>query len=278
MSKVIFLDIDGTLLDHDRYLSIPYSANEAVKRAQYNGHKIVICTGRTKSNVHPKLLRFKPDASIYAAGCTVELNDQTLFNVSIPTCDLKAILQDMDAYHFGYTLEGEFDSYRDPVAVERMKRIHGKKDLDSFHQMILSSEDTHFEMSDCDPDQVVMNKITVIAENEDDLNAFMKKYEAGYDFVIHDRDVENQQTIVEMLIKGISKAKGMDIMLEALGADIKDTIAFGDSMNDYEMIMHAHIGVCMGNGSARLKAVADRVCEKASEDGIYKEFERLGLI
>ena len=46
MKKVLFFDIDGTLLSH-RTLTIPESAKRAVRKAKENGHLIFINTGRT---------------------------------------------------------------------------------------------------------------------------------------------------------------------------------------------------------------------------------------
>ena len=43
MSKIIFLDVDGTLIDYEAKL--PASAAQAVNQARANGHKVYICTG-----------------------------------------------------------------------------------------------------------------------------------------------------------------------------------------------------------------------------------------
>jgi len=53
---------------------------------------------------------------------------------------------------------------------------------------------------------------------------------------------------------------------------------FGDSMNDYQMIMQAGCGVVMGNGDDKLKEAADRICERVEEDGVLRELGRMGLI
>ncbi|HAS21053.1 MAG TPA: hydrolase [Lachnospiraceae bacterium] len=62
-----------------------------------------------------------------------------------------------------------------------------------------------------------------------------------------------------------------------MGADIADTIAFGDSMNDMAMIRTAGLSVAMGNSEQRIKDAADIVCESCADSGIAKELERLGL-
>lgn len=59
---------------------------------------------------------------------------------------------------------------------------------------------------------------------------------------------------------------------------MKDTIAFGDSMNDVEMIRTAGLGICMENGNGVLKELADEICPAVTEDGLSKAFEKHGLI
>ena len=56
-----------------------------------------------------------------------------------------------------------------------------------------------------------------------------------------------------------------------------DTIAFGDSMNDYEMLQVCNHSVAMENACQELKESADCVCESVENDGVYYEMERLGL-
>ena len=57
-----------------------------------------------------------------------------------------------------------------------------------------------------------------------------------------------------------------------------DTVAFGDSLNDIEMIQTASIGVAMGNGRQELKDVADFVTTHVEADGIYNGVKKLKLI
>ena len=57
-----------------------------------------------------------------------------------------------------------------------------------------------------------------------------------------------------------------------------DTVAFGDSMNDQQMLEYAGVAVAMGNSCQELKDCADVVCESVDEDGVYFEFKRMNLI
>lgn len=49
MGKIIFLDVDGTIVDYDNH--IPDSAREAIRKARENGHLVYVCTGRSKAEM-----------------------------------------------------------------------------------------------------------------------------------------------------------------------------------------------------------------------------------
>ena len=53
MKKIIFIDVDGTLVDYEGHL--PESAVKAIRQARNNGHRVYICTGRSKAEVYPNL-------------------------------------------------------------------------------------------------------------------------------------------------------------------------------------------------------------------------------
>ena len=66
MSKILFIDVDGTLVDYDN--NIPQSAVKAIKIARNNGHKVYICTGRSKSEVYQELWDIGLDGMIGGNG------------------------------------------------------------------------------------------------------------------------------------------------------------------------------------------------------------------
>ena len=81
----------------------------------------------------------------------------------------------------------------------------------------------------------------------------------------------------EFSAPGTDKGRALLEICEACGIDPSDSIAFGDSMNDAEMLCAAGIGVAMANAEPRVLALADRVCESCGEDGVAKELHRMGL-
>ena len=80
-----------------------------------------------------------------------------------------------------------------------------------------------------------------------------------------------------MIPTGYSKATGIEQLINHLGINWKNTYAFGDSMNDYEMLQVCNYGVAMKNACQELKAGADNICESVENDGVYYEMEMLGL-
>ena len=81
----------------------------------------------------------------------------------------------------------------------------------------------------------------------------------------------------EIIIKGTNKGNAVQKVIEELNIPIEDTICFGDSMNDYEMVQVCHYSVVMGNGDSELKKYATTICESVEEDGVALELKRLGL-
>ena len=83
---------------------------------------------------------------------------------------------------------------------------------------------------------------------------------------------------MDIIERAGSKARGIRAALNALGLEMADAMAFGDGLNDREMLEAVGFGVAMGNAPAELKAVARHVCPAAAEDGIARGLRELGLI
>lgn len=82
----------------------------------------------------------------------------------------------------------------------------------------------------------------------------------------------------ELICTDYDKGQAVERVCSYLGYTVKDTIGFGDSMNDLEMMEMVGISVCMQNGSNALKDIADYVCPPYYENGIYEAFQRYQLL
>ncbi|MDO4433005.1 MAG: Cof-type HAD-IIB family hydrolase [Alysiella sp.] len=83
---------------------------------------------------------------------------------------------------------------------------------------------------------------------------------------------------VDILPDEASKARGIQAVLDTLNLTMHDTMAFGDGLNDMEMIASVGCGVAMSNGEAALKAIAQHICPAAEEDGIYRFLSENSII
>lgn len=82
----------------------------------------------------------------------------------------------------------------------------------------------------------------------------------------------------DVLTKNSSKAVGVRKLIEHLGYKIENTYAFGDGMNDIEMLQAVGTGIAMGNASDTVKNHADFVTLDVSENGLAHGFKMLSLI
>ncbi|WP_425830723.1 Cof-type HAD-IIB family hydrolase [Streptomyces fractus] len=80
---------------------------------------------------------------------------------------------------------------------------------------------------------------------------------------------------VELQPRGVTKATGLSLAAERLGAGAADTVAFGDMPNDVPMFVWAGCGVAVANAHPELRAVADEVTSSNEEDGVAVVLERL---
>lgn len=80
---------------------------------------------------------------------------------------------------------------------------------------------------------------------------------------------------LEVSRAGVTKATALARHCAALGVAASEVVAFGDNLNDVEMIAWAGHGVAMGNGLPEAHAVADEVAPPNSDDGVAVIIERI---
>lgn len=81
--------------------------------------------------------------------------------------------------------------------------------------------------------------------------------------------------MVEIAAEGVSKARGLARLCADLGVDAADVVAFGDALNDVEMLQWAGTAIAVGNASEAVKLAADRVTADNAEDGVAQVLEDL---
>lgn len=74
---------------------------------------------------------------------------------------------------------------------------------------------------------------------------------------------------------GVSKASGIAQLAEHYGIGRDEVMAFGDSMNDYEIIRFVGTSCAMANARPALKAVATRVIGYNRDHAVQQELRAL---
>ncbi|GAB2025416.1 Cof-type HAD-IIB family hydrolase [Lactovum odontotermitis] len=80
---------------------------------------------------------------------------------------------------------------------------------------------------------------------------------------------------VDIIPAGVSKATGLEVLAKHFDLTNKDTVAFGDQMNDFEMLQHAGTAVAVENAVDTLKTVADYTIASNDKSSVLAEMEQL---
>ena len=117
--KLIFLDVDGTLVDFTMHM--PESAREALSIARKRGHLISLCTGRTVTNVYPWLLEFGFDAIVASAGAYVSANDKVIYHSVLANDKVQDMVEVLKEHGACFMLQGINGRYVDEENAKKMR-------------------------------------------------------------------------------------------------------------------------------------------------------------
>ncbi|MCI5773498.1 MAG: Cof-type HAD-IIB family hydrolase [Erysipelotrichaceae bacterium] len=256
MIKLIASDIDGTLINSQSECSPKTIA--ALKAAKAQGIKFAICSGRPVSGIKPLLALWKlEDIVDYIVG----MNGGEVLNIQADkfvTCYPLAedvIKELMDEYEpMGYipTYYDETGLYCQTITADvidvatRTATPYFQGDVRA-----LTKGAQPKLMFILPPDKMV------------DIESY---YQAHQDprYVAF----KTAKDLFEFSHPLLAKDIGIKIICAQLGIDMQQVLAFGDTTNDIQMLQEAGIGVCMANGTADAKAVADYITDSCDEDGI----------
>lgn len=254
--KIIFFDIDGTLIDPQTG-RISEKTAQALKQLQEKGIKRCIVTGRPPASL-PDFgdLRFDVMSTFNGSFCYTDT--EVIYSNPIDPADVRIVLQ--NAATLGR-----------PVSIAVRDRLAANgidQDLADYYR-VAGLELTVAE----DFDETC---------REDIYQIMLGCREADHDAIIQGADNVKLAISWERAVDVIPLTGGKGTAIRRILAyyhlDPTEALAFGDSYNDIEMLQSVGTGVAMGNAAARLKEIADDVCGNVSEDGIYHYCIEKGLI
>lgn len=261
-TKLVALDIDGTIVHHDGVTLSP-RVRDAIRAVRDTGNKVVIATGRSVIGTVPvaRALGLTGGFAVCSNGAvTVELDDREPHGYRLLdsiTFDPRPVLDLLrGAWHDGV------------AAVEVVGE--GFKVSGAFDEDDLVGEVTHVswdELSDEPTTRVTFRSPTATAEE------FAKLAEGiglrGVNYAV------GFTAWLDINPEGVSKASGLEGIRAHFDIPHADTVAVGDHYNDLEMLAWAGRGVAMGQAPDEVRAAADEVTLPVEQDGLALVLESL---
>lgn len=271
--KLIFLDIDGTLTSPGSN-EPPESALAVIREARERGHKVLLCTGRNQDMLSP-LLSYGFDGAVASAGGYVTLDGEVLFDYPMSEKQRDTALRLFRENGVFRTIEARDASYCDEGIGEFMRNSSGGNSELARWREAIERELNIRPMSEYDGRPIY--KIVFMCSDAAQLAPAIRALQDDFYFLIQDMPAALCIN-GELINRKFDKGTGVRRVAEVLGIPLEDTIGFGDSMNDAEMIRTVGTGVCMENGSPALKKMSDLVCPAVEKDGLAWAFRELGLV
>lgn len=270
--KVIFLDIDGTLID--RSLKVPESAVEAIQKAKARGHKLYINTGRSRCQVYQAIWDLEFDGFIGGNGIYIEEDGQKLFHRPMSEEMVMKVINHLEAIEGGFFAENNHTLYANHNYLTSLASLLDLSVEEARDWTTRVFPSTTFDNTNW---QVDVNKICVVLTDNIDVDQLWEVIKPDLTMGLWNMN-SRKKGFADIFQDGTSKGKAVEFVMQHLGKPLEDAYSFGDADNDIEMVATSGVGVAMGNADPRLKAVADHITDHVTDDGLWKAFKHIGLI
>jgi Cof subfamily protein (haloacid dehalogenase superfamily) len=254
--SVIFFDIDGTLLDHDKRL--PNSTKEAIQELKRRGHIVAIATGRGPFMYQQLREELGIDTYVSYNGQYVVVEGEEIYANPLQYDALKELTEKALGNDHPVL-------YMDPDGMNANVEEHSDiiESISTLKVGLPTYNPTYYE------DNLIFQTLLFCTKEEEKqyIDAFPE-----FDFVRWHR------VSTDVLPKGGSKANGIEQVMKKLQLPKENIYAFGDGLNDVEMLTKVTNSVAMGNGEEEANAAARYVTKSVEEDGIMHGLKMVGLL
>jgi Cof subfamily protein (haloacid dehalogenase superfamily) len=270
--KAIFLDMDGTILNHQNKVSI--HTKEIIDELRSQGKFVFIATGRSFDEIKGIVPEgFQVDGYITSNGMAGYVGREAVFQHSLSRHLVDIIIEKArenkiyyELFPYGMprvTLKQDQPyvehEIRDPkpetVGInEWLSRKQAIKDKIAWKDQI---EGTEF------------SKFYFFARTKEHINHWKQELEQLKKEIEFSTSISSDHN-VEVMVANVNKGTGIQQMLRHFDLSKEDTLAIGDSDNDLPMFQFVGYSVAMKNATERIKEVVDDVTEfPCDEDGVY---------
>lgn len=259
MIKAVFLDFDWTLYAHDTH-EIPASAIDALRRADANGVKVFLATGRSRSEMHEKAATdYKkiPFSGFVTMNGVILLDkdEKIIYGEPFSGAPLELLVKLFKSKKMPIVFATEDSTY---INIKTQRVIDAHKAITYIDHRI----------SEYTGEPVYLAVMYISREEEAALAPMLPGIEFKRWCPIG----------ADLIPAGMDKAIGIRRFAEILGIGMDEVMAVGDSLNDIQMLQDVGIGVAMGNAEPEVAAVADYITTGIGEDGVANALKHFGVI
>ncbi|MBQ9106613.1 MAG: HAD family hydrolase [Clostridia bacterium] len=248
--KLIVTDLDNTLLKSDKSLSA-YTVS-VLKRCREKGIMIAFATARAENAMTRFIEAVNPDIIISNGGATINVRGEVIYRNPMSKEDVETII----------AMCRRFTDNKGLITVEC--------DEGYYCNFVPTDQDRRaaFTFSDFEIFSKPAYKITSVLENEEWAKQIVKKCP---DCTVINFSGEDWRRFAA---KNSDKETALKILIERLGIDASDVIAFGDDYNDAGMFKVSGNAVAVANAIDEIKLLADHITDSNDDDGVAKFIER----
>lgn len=279
MGKYLFFDIDGTLVGKSK--KVTEKTKWAIQEARRQGHKAFICTGRAPTSIVGDIKDINFDGYICSAGGFIMIDNKFIYENFINQYVLSAVMTLFINNNVMFTLETIDTLYQTPGVSEFFdkKFLNDAKDnleLQRFFQLRRLGENRK-TISEFNIANTGVAKVVFISPDKEKFKNCVPFLEDFFNIVIFSKEEDNYIN-GEIIIKNCTKADGIIKVINHFGGKMEDTISFGDSMNDYQMLEETKISAVYEYAPQNLKDLGTYYFKDPDEDGIYEVMKEMGLV
>ncbi|EKN62736.1 haloacid dehalogenase-like hydrolase [Neobacillus bataviensis LMG 21833] len=270
--RAIFLDMDGTILNHQNEVSI--HIKKMIDELRKKGYFVFIATGRAFDEIEPMVPPgFQVDGVVTSNGMAGYVDGEIVFKHTLPLDLVETIIKKAREHKVYYELfpygTSRITLKQDQAYVKAEIR-DPKPESVGLNEWLSRKQAIKEEIAWKDHiEGNEFSKFYFFARTKEHINSWKKdleQFKKEVDFTISISSEHN----VEVMVANVNKATGVQQMLNHFGLSLNETLAIGDSDNDLPMLRLVHYAVAMKNAPDRIKEIADDVTDfTCDEDGVY---------
>ncbi|WP_251555164.1 HAD family hydrolase [Neobacillus muris] len=257
--KILFLDVDGTILPPDHV--IQESTKDAIKQIQAKGIEVFIATGRPLHEMDALAQQLNVSSFIAYNGAYATYQGQDLYKEPLDEAAVKQFLKIAKEHQH--------------EAVLYTNRTNAFTDLQSplSHEFIEVFSLHKNEAYTPAIDSIVLGMTLINLKPGD-----TALYDNNAGIRLSQVNIEKMQHCYDVIHHRVNKGFGVQHVLRYLGIDKECSIAFGDGMNDKEMLQGVGESFAMGNSHPDLIRFAKHKTTDVTNSGISNGLKKLGLV